>query len=72
MELHAVIIKKPFNLKDAKKIARQFIKNPNKKFYRETESSYRFRNIPKTRFIKGSYRSKIINDNITLIYGKLI
>jgi hypothetical protein len=68
MELHAVIIKKPIELNDAKEIAKHFIPS-NKKFYRETESSYRFRNIPKTQFKKGSFRTKIINDNVSIVLG---
>jgi ABC-type antimicrobial peptide transport system ATPase subunit len=69
-ELHAVIInKKNVKLDDAKKMAMDIIKDKNKTFYRETMDSYRFRNIPKTKF--SEFRSKIINPNITLIFGKL-
>jgi hypothetical protein len=71
MELHAVIIKKIVPLNEAKQISKNFIPN-NRNYYRETENSYRFRNIPKQKFKKKSYRSKIINDYITLIYGELI
>lgn len=71
MELHAVIIKKPINLDEAKKIAKEYIKG-NKKFYRETESSLRFRNIAKTKFKKSSFRTKKINKNLSLVYGELI
>lgn len=67
-ELHAVVIKKPIRLQEARKISQDFIKNPNIKFYRETMDSYRFRNIPKTMFKE--FRTKIINDKISLIYGK--
>ena len=70
-QLHAVIIKKPVKLTKAKQEASDIIKNNNRKFYRETNESYRFRNIPKTKFIKTSFRSKPINDKITLVYGKL-
>jgi hypothetical protein len=70
--LHNVIIKKSVPLLDAKKLAKHFITDKNKKFYRETENSYRFRNIPKTKFIKSSFRTKKINDYITLTYGELI
>jgi hypothetical protein len=71
MELHAVIIKNTIPLNEAKKISKQFIPD-NRNYYRETKNTYRFRNIPKTKFKKKSYRSKIINDTITLIYGELI
>jgi len=69
-ELHAVIISKNIPLEEAKKISQEIIKNKNRTFYRETENSYRFRNIPKTKFNKKSYRSKKINENITLIFGE--
>ena len=69
MELHAVIIKKPVKLSAAKKMASDIIRNDKRKFYRETPDSYRFRNIPKTKF--SSFRSKPINDNITLVFGKM-
>jgi hypothetical protein len=67
--LHAVIIKKPFDLDKAKEEAKQFIKD--KEYFRETSTSYRFRNIPKQRFVKSKYRTKKVNDKISLIYGKL-
>lgn len=73
LKLHAVIIEKPVSLDDAKKIAAEIIKDSSKTFYRETESSYRFRNIPKTKFNPDSYVSKIIKKkpHTTLIFGKL-
>ena len=55
-------------LKEAKEISQKFIKNPNKHFYRETEDSYRFRAEPKTKF--DSFKSKKINDDITIVLGK--
>ena len=71
-ELHAVIIdKNDYSLDEAQKIAKDIIKDKNKTFYRETSESYRFRNIPKTKFNKDSYRSKIIKKGVTLIFGKL-
>ena len=70
MDLHAVIISKIMSLEDAKNIARQFIPS-NRQYYRTTKNSYRFRNIPKTKFYKDSFRSEKLNDYITLIYGKL-
>ena len=69
--LHVVIIKKPVDLDDAEEIARKIIKDKNKTFYRETDDSYRFRNIPKTRFKLDSFVSKVINEKLTLIFGKL-
>lgn len=69
-ELHAVIVHKPISFKEARKIAIKFIPS-NRKFYRETEQSYRFRNIPKQKFDRKSFRTKVINNQISLIYGKL-
>ena len=51
MELHAVIIKNTIPLNEAKKISKQFIPD-NRNYYRETKNTYRFRNIPKTKFKK--------------------
>ena len=67
--LHTVIIKKPVELDEAKIIAKSFIKDPKKKYYRETGNSYRFRNISKQKFEE--FRSHPINENITLVFGKL-
>ena len=71
-KLHAVIIKKPISLKDAKKIKKDIIKDKTKTFYRETPESYRFRNIAKTKFDPSSFRSKKINDKTTLVFGSFI
>ena len=68
MELHAVIVKKPASLEQAKKLKMPYTK---KDYYRETETSYRFRNIAKTKFKKDSFRSAPITDKITLVYGEL-
>ena len=70
-ELHAVVIHKPVKLELAKKMAGDIIKDPSKTFYRETGESYRFRVIPKTKFKPATFRSKIVNPQITLIFGEL-
>lgn len=67
--LHAVVVKKPMPLALARLRAQRFIKNKNKTFYRETEDSYRFRNIPKQAF--KDFFSKKIDDDITLVLGHL-
>lgn len=69
--LHAVIIDKSIPLEKAKKMAGDIIKDDNRKFYRETTDSWRFRNIPKTKFKDSSFRSKVVNKNITLVFGEL-
>jgi len=69
-ELHAVIIKKPYKLEDAKVEVKKFIPE-NKHYFRETNNSYRFRNIPKQKFEKKTFRTKKISPNLSLIFGKL-
>jgi hypothetical protein len=71
-ELHAVIISKNIPLDEAIKISQEIINNKKRTFYRETKNSYRFRNIPKTKFDKKTFRSKKINKNITLIFGEVL
>jgi hypothetical protein len=72
--LHAVIVKKPVSIEELYKIHSDFVKDKKVKFIRETDSSYRIRIVPKTKFIKKSYRTKIISKepHISLIFGKLI
>jgi len=67
-ELHAVIIKKEVGLQKAKKIAEDIIKRDA--FMRETEDSYRFRNIAKTKFKSDTFRTKNVNDKVSLIFGE--
>lgn len=69
--MHAVIIKKNMGMtaKQAREAADNIIGNPSRQFMRETSDSWRFRNIPKTKFEK--FRSKPVNDAITIIFGKL-
>lgn len=69
--LHAVIIKKPYNIDEAKNEAKKYIKNNKLKFYRETTQSFRFRNIPKQKFIKNAFKTKKINKNLSLVFGIL-
>jgi hypothetical protein len=69
-DLHAVIIKKDVPLEEAKKEAQKIIKNNNRKYFRETGKTYRFRNISKQKFDPSSFRTQIINKNLSLVYGK--
>jgi hypothetical protein len=70
-KLHAIIIKKNgYNKNDAVLEAVKF-KTSKGLFMRETKLTYRFRNIPKTKFIPKTFRTKKINKNISLIYGQL-
>ena len=70
-ELHAVVVKKPVSIDELNKIHKEFIKTKSK-FIRETNTSYRIRNVPKTKFIKSSFRTKKINKQISLVYGQLL
>jgi len=67
--LHAVKIynmNEPNAVQEAKKIIKKI------KFYRPLKKNgFSFRVIPKTKFIPRFYRTKKINENINLIYGKL-
>lgn len=68
--LHAVIVKKTVPKDEALQHAQNIIK---KKAFKGTETklTYRFRAIPKTKFIKESFRSKKINPDITLVFAEL-
>lgn len=68
--LHSIIINKSIPLEDAVRQA-QDISKKQKIFMRELKHTFHFRNIPKTKFINKSFRSKKINDNITLVFGEL-
>lgn len=69
-DLHAVVIQKPITLDEAITESKKFI-NQDRNFHRETQKSFRFRNIPKQKFQKSSFRSKKVGKNTTLIYGRL-
>lgn len=65
--IHSVIIKKNVPKEDAMEMAQDILKKKSK--MTELKNTYRFRNIPKTKF--QDYRSKKINKNITLVFGEL-
>jgi len=68
--LQTVIVKKTVPKDKALEHAKNIIK---KKAFKgsETKLTYRFRAIPKTKFIKESFRSKKINPDITLVFAEL-
>jgi hypothetical protein len=70
-KLHAVIFKKPINLETVIEESMNIMHKKKTPFIRETHQSYRVRNIPKTKFYKDSFRTKIINPSISLIFGEL-
>lgn len=67
--LHAVIVKKPISVALARLKAQKFIRNKKKTFFRETEDSLRFRNLPKGYF--KDFITKKINDEISIVLGHL-
>jgi hypothetical protein len=67
--LHAVIIKKPTSLALARLKAQKFIRNKKKTFFRETDDSFRFRNIAKGYF--KDFVTKKINDETSIVLGHL-
>ena len=71
LELHAVVIKKPIGLEDARRISQDYIRDSKKTFVRETGSSFRFRKYPKQRFDPKSFITKKQRD-CSLIFGKFV
>ena len=72
--LHAVVCHKPYFTSKQQALAKthhMFPDERTKTFVRETNSSFRVRIHPKTKFIKTSFVSKVINPSITLVFGKL-
>ena len=71
--MHSVIIKKDgLTFEKAKKMAEDIIKDPKKSFYRDDNTSWRWRYYPKTYFDPNTFRSKVVNKDITLVFGKLL
>jgi hypothetical protein len=70
-KLHTVIVKRPVSEEEINKIHNEFIKNKNRNFMRVKVGSIHMRNIPKQSFIKNSFKSKKLNDKITLVFGQL-
>ena len=68
--IQTVQIKSAVGLDKAKEHAEHILRKKNTKV-RQTKTMFRFRNLPKTRFVPGSYRSKKINKYITLTFGEL-
>jgi len=69
--IHAVEVSKQVPFERALKEFHNIIRNNKKKFYKSTLNYYKFRNIPKTKFKVGSFKSHRVNDDIRLIMGEL-
>ena len=73
--LHAIILKKPFYTTKKEAFDFAITHFPNEKikgFVRETGSSFRVRVVPKTKFDKTTFRTKKINEYLTLVFGILL
>jgi phosphoribosylamine-glycine ligase len=68
--IHSLIIDKATPLKEAKKFAKDILKK-TKIPYRETSDTYHFENIPADMFNQKSFKSKVINDKITMVLGEI-
>jgi len=69
--IHDVLVKRSVPLEEAQKVARDILKTKKNKYHRDTTEHYRFRNIPKTKFISRSFRTKVVNKDVEIIFGKL-
>jgi hypothetical protein len=69
--LHAVVVKKPVTKNKLNEIREHFINSREKSFMRETGQSFRIRNHSKQKFISKTFRTKKVNPNVSLIFGKL-
>jgi len=68
--LQKVEIRNTMSLDEAKNHYKSITKRKPRKI-RETTNFYQFRFLPPTKFEPKSFRTKVVNDNIRLIYGKL-
>jgi hypothetical protein len=70
--LHAVLINShKYEPNEAIRIFHDIIKSNKKSFFRVSKNYYRFRNISKQKFIKSSFKTKKINDDIKIVFGIL-
>ena len=68
--LQKVQIRNTMPLEEAEKHYTSITKKKPRKV-RETDNFYQFRYLPPTKFEKRSFRTKVVNDDINLIFGKL-
>jgi len=72
--LHAVIMHKPHFKTPFQALSethKMFPHESTKNYVRETPESFRVRIKPKQHFVETSFVSKVINPNITLVFGHL-
>lgn len=68
--IQTVIVHKPVTMRIAKDHARAILKKKRVTPI-EKDKTIHFRNLPATKFVKGSFRSKKVNNKITLVFGQL-
>ena len=69
--LYAVIVHKPMDLKEARKLAQEYIKEPKKRYFQENKVSYTFRKYPKQKFEPSSFVTENQEGKASLIFGEL-
>lgn len=69
-DIQAIVIPISSTQDDIDRITEEFL-HKKKVFKRITKNSIRLRNIAKQKFQKGSFKTKIIDDEISLVMGKL-
>ncbi len=68
--MQSIIVHKPVTLSTALANAAAITHKP-KMSHTETDTAIHFRNLPKTKFVKGAFRSKKVNKSITIVFGQL-
>jgi ribosomal protein S21 len=71
LKIHAVKVHKRVPIEEALKHFQNITKNSKKSYYKEMKNHYNFRNIPKTKFEPKTYRTKKVNKDISIVFGKL-
>jgi hypothetical protein len=71
LTIHAVKVHKRVPIEEAVKHFQNITKNSKKSYYKEMKNHYNFRNIPKTKFEPKTYRTKKVNKDISIVFGKL-
>jgi len=70
LEIQHVKVSKDVPFSDALKHAQSILKTKRNFKEKVLKNNYHFRNLPKTKFEPRSFKSKKINDQITLVLGK--
>ena len=72
MNIHAIIVKKQNGVSSEEKAPQTAHKYHNHipGFVHETSTSFPVQVIPKTKFNRNTLRTKIINKNVSIVYGK--